>query len=138
LHGSTPQTLESTLMSRFSALEGLAKRWGAGETAGGAFRDMLSRYPPDVGGLWPMYEKTHGGPLYWLRNEIGHGRTALRSVAGLPMASDPLQHWVERILLALIGYRRVDRSDWLSRQVVQEQDEIARVRAALAASTSRA
>jgi hypothetical protein len=123
IHGITSQTLESILMSRFAALEGLAKRWGDGETAGG---------------LWPMYDKAGGVPLYWFRNEIAHGRTVMRFGEGLSLASDHLQLWLECVLLGLMGYQRTDRSDWLSRQVIAEQSEIARVRAELAARSSAA
>lgn len=133
IHGITSQTLESTLMSRFAALEGLAKRWGEGDTASKKFRDMLEKFPAASGGLWPMYDKAGGVPLYWFRNEIAHGRTVMRFGEGLSLASDHLQLWLEFVLLGLMGYERTDRSDWLSRHVVREQAEISRVRAELAA-----
>jgi hypothetical protein len=138
VHGITSQTLESTLMSRFAALEGLAKRWGDGDTAGKKFRDMLERFPAASAGLWPMYDKAGGVPLYWFRNEIAHGRTVMRFGEGLSLASDHLQLWLERVLLGLMGYHRTNRSDWLSRQVIAEQSEVARVRAELAARSGAA
>ena len=131
IHGSTSQTLESELMSRFAALEGLARRWGSGKTAGEKFQSMVETFGVTPSGLWPMYDKQGGFTLYWLRNEIAHGRTVIRISGGLPMASDHLLLWIEKVLLGLIGYARQDDSDWLSRNVGQQQVELIRLRASM-------
>lgn len=128
LHSSVEQTLESTLVSRFAALEGLAKRWGRGDSARARFESMLSSFPAASVGLWPVYGRVGGVPLYWFRNEIAHGRSTANLGRGLPVAADHILLWLERVLLALMGYKRQDATDWLSRQVLHQEQEIARIR----------
>ena len=121
----TKITLEAEFLSRFSALEGLVKHWG--DEKGSLQKRteaMLQVFPPRIGGLWALFDKTNGEPLYWIRNELAHGRSVMRFAAGaLPLANDHLQLWLEHILLALAGYiHHRHRDDWLSNQVIPQRD----------------
>lgn len=136
VHSTTSETLENQVMSRFAALEGLAKRWGRGYTAGAKFSSMAETYGIAAGGLWPMYDKTGGLPLYWLRNEIAHGRSATNISGALPLAADHLQLWIEKVLLRLMGFDRQDKSDWLTREVPRQQQELSRLRSRLTEADS--
>ncbi|WP_157571965.1 hypothetical protein [Hydrogenophaga taeniospiralis] len=125
----TESTMESDFMGKFSALEGLAKRWGTGGTAREKFDFLLKKYPLHIGGLWPLFESDGGVSLYWLRNEIAHGRTVTRLSGALSIATDHLQLWLEHTLLALIGFTRVHSNlDWLSAQVPLQNSDVATLR----------
>lgn len=111
-------TMEADYIAKFSALEGLVKRWGAGKTLGEKCLSVFAANPIRIPGLWPLFDSKDGEPLYWLRNEIAHGRTVTRLSEALPIATDHLQLWLEHVLLALIGYvRRRTNADWLSARV---------------------
>lgn len=131
VHSTTSATLENQFMSRFAALEGLAKRWGRGSTAGGRFDFMAATYGITAAGLWPMYDKAGGQPLYWLRNVIAHGRSATIILGALPLAADHLQLWIEKVLLRLMGFDRQDKSDWLTREVPRQYQELSQLRSRL-------
>lgn len=121
------ETLETEFLSRFSALEGLVKRWVDQQGSLQERTDaMLQLYPPRIGGLWPLFDKSDGEPLYWIRNELVHGRRVMRFAAGaLPFANDHLQLWLEHILLALAGYiHRRHQDDWLSNQAVLQRNHV--------------
>lgn len=135
----TESTMESNFMGKFSALEGLAKRWGTGGTAREKFDSLHKRYPLRIGGLWPLFESDGGVSLYWLRNEIAHGRTVTRLSGALSIATDHLQLWLEHTLLALIGFT-CSRSnlDWLSAQVPHQRADVATLRRGLHAQSGAA
>lgn len=122
-------TMESDFMGKFAALEGLAKRWGTGNSLCEKCHSMLHEYHVRIGGLWPLFETYGGEPLYWLRNEIAHGRTVTRFSGALPLATDHLQLWLEHILLALMSYiRRSTSADWLSAQVPHQTAHVETLR----------
>lgn len=125
----TESTMESDFMGKFAALEGLAKRWGKGDTLCEKFCAMLNAYPVRIGGLWPLFDSDGGKSLYWLRNEIAHGRTVMRFSGALPIATDHLQLWLEHVLLALMSHiRRSTSADWLSAQVPHQAAQVATLR----------
>ena len=76
-----------------------------------------------------MFESDGGVSLYWLRNEIAHGRTVTRLSGALSIATDHLQLWLEHTLLALIGFTRLRSNlDWLSAQVSLQSADVATLR----------
>lgn len=126
IHPIMEQTMEARFMNLFSSLEGLGKRWIGPKKKGEIFRDWYQRfrdqYPIEMGPiLWPVSgdEPTN---LYWFRNEFAHGRTVMHLPPGvLPVAVDHLQLLIEFTLLTLLGYQRLDRSDWLTTEQIKNR-----------------
>lgn len=140
IHPSTDRTVEGAFLAMFSALEGLAKGWGRNT---GTLREkvdaLLQRYPVRIGGLWPLFDTEAGVGLYWIRNELAHGRVVGRFAPGaLVLADDHLQLWLEHVLLAVMGYtHRLHRDDWLREQVVEQLAQVAEMQGVLRESARR-
>lgn len=140
VHPFTDRTLEGGFLAMFSALEGLAKRWGRDT---GSLREkveaLLQRYPVRIGGLWPLFDTEAGAGLYWIRNELAHGRMVGRFALGaLVLAHDHLQLWLEHVLLAVMGYtHRLHGGDWLRGQVVEQLAQVAEMQGVLRESARR-
>lgn len=130
-------TMESRFLNMFSALEGLTKRWGKGEKFCPRFSAIIQAHPIQITGLWSVCESTGGKNLYWLRNELAHGRSVMRFAPGvLPLATDHLQLWLEYVLLSLMNYRKKPNfRDWLSQQVPMRREDINRLRQILCEQT---
>jgi hypothetical protein len=141
IHPFTERSLESGFLAMFSATEGLAIRWGKDK---GSFREkvgvLLQRHQINIGGLWPLFDTDEGPGLYWIRNELAHGRRIGRFAEGaLTLAHDHLQLWLEHILLAVIGYTiRPHRDDWLGGQILIQRKQVAAMRGKLAEADRQA
>jgi hypothetical protein len=141
IHPFTERSLEGGFLAMFSSLEGLARRWGQDS---GKFRQkvevLLQRHPVSIGGLWPLFDTDAGPGLYWIRNELAHGRRIGRFADGsLALAHDHLQLWLEHMLLAVIGYTsRPHRDDWLRGQVVNQLKQVTSMQGKLAVAESQA
>jgi len=141
MHPFSNRSLEGGFLAMFSSMEGIAKRWGR-ET--GTLRNkidaLLQMYPIGIAGLWPIFDTAAGPGLYWIRNELAHGRSIARFADGaLTLAHDHLQLWLEHILLAVVGYsNRQHRLDWLRRQVVVQLAQVASMQASLAEAERQA
>ena len=109
VHPSTDRTLEGGFLAMFSAMEGLAKTWGSDTvTLRKKIDALLERHPVRIGGLWPLFDTPAGAGLYWIRNELAHGRSVGRFALGaLVLAQDHLHLWLEHMLLAVMGYKWV-------------------------------
>lgn len=140
VHPFTDRTVEGGFLAMFSALEGLAKRWGRDT---GSLREkveaLLQRHPVRIGGLWSLFDTDAGAGLYWIRNELAHGRMVGRLVPGaLVLALDHLQLWLEHVLLAVMGHtHRPHDGDWLRGQVVYQLAQVAKMQGVLRESARR-
>jgi hypothetical protein len=132
IHPTIEQTMEARFMNLFSSLEGLGKRWIGPKKKREIFRHWYQRfrdqYPIEMGPiLWPVSD-AETTDLYWFRNEFAHGRTVMHLPPGvLPLAIDHLQLLIEFTLLKLLGYQRLNRSDWLTREQVKNREKNAQV-----------
>lgn len=137
INPSTDSTIESSYIARFSAFEGLVKRWApldAGKLKlRGKADAMLQLYTPRILDLWPLFDNTGGKSLYWIRNELAHGREVMRLAPGaLSLANDHLHLWLEYILLAIAGYsHEIYWDDWLSNEVSSQRDQLRQMSAML-------
>lgn len=128
INPSTDSTMESSYITKFSAFEGLVKRWAPLDASKlrlkGKSEAMLQLYTPRIVGLWPLFDNTGGKSLYWIRNELAHGREVMRLTPGaLSLANDHLHLWLEYTLLAIAGYsHQTHRNDWLSNEVSSQRE----------------
>ncbi|WP_426117955.1 hypothetical protein [Pseudomonas sp. DSP3-2-2] len=135
LNPSTDTTIESDFISRFSALEGLVKRWTPIKAK--FFKQkaeaLLHAFPPRVIGLWPLVDNSSGKSLYWIRNELAHGRDVMQFTNGaLALANDHLQLWLEYILLTIADYPHESHwKDWLSNEVISQREMVREISAKL-------
>jgi hypothetical protein len=135
IHPLIDRTLEGAFLAMFSALEGIAKRWGLGN---GTLRDkvtaLLVSHPAHTGDLWPLFDSAESEVgLYWIRNELAHGRRVGRFAEGAQvLANDHLHLWLEQVLLAVIGYYRgYSPRDWLTLQVPSQRHKVTQMRRVL-------
>ena len=130
IHPFSERSLEAGFLAMFSALEGLAKRWGKDS---GYLRikidTLFQNHPICLAGMWPLFDSPDGVGLYWIRNELMHGRMAGRLVDGaLPLAHDHLQIWLESALLAILGHaRKTNIHDWLCHQIPTQRTDVIRM-----------
>lgn len=127
VHPTTMETMESRFLNLFASLEGLVKRRmnkKTGDKFCPCYQDFRELFPIEMGPLlWPIC-KPDMTNLYWFRNEFAHGRTVMHLPPGvLPTAIDHLQLVVEFTLLALLGFQRQNRSDWLTREQVRNREK---------------
>lgn len=138
IHPVTDRTLEGTFLEMFSALEGIAKRWGQRNgKLQKKIEALLSSHPAHTSDLWPLFGSAEDGVgLYWIRNELAHGRSVGRFAEGAQvLANDHLHLWLEQVLLAVIGYYRgYSPRDWLTRQVPSQRHEVEQMRRVLCKS----
>jgi len=138
IHPFSERSMEAGFLAMFSALEGLAKRWGKDS---GYLRikidALFQNHPISIGGLWPLFDSSDGVGLYWIRNELAHGHMAGRFVDGaLALAHDHLQLWLEFSLLAILGHTpKAGSRDWLRDQVPKQRADVLRMRGVLARNT---
>jgi hypothetical protein len=138
IHPFSERSMEAGFLAMFSALEGLANRWGKDS---GYLRTKINalfqNHPIGVGGLWPLFDSSDGVGLYWIRNELAHGRMAGRFADGaLALAHDHLQIWLEFSLLAILGHTpKANPRDWLRNQVLRQRADVLRMQGELAKST---
>lgn len=132
IHPIMEQTMEARFMNLFSSLEGLGKRWIGPKKKREIFRDWYQRfrdqYPIEMGPiLWPVSD-AETTDLYWFRNEFAHGRTVMHLPPGvLTLAIDHLQLLIEFTLLRLLGYQRLNGSDWLTTEQVKNREKNAQL-----------
>ncbi|MGV8893596.1 MAG: hypothetical protein ACOH2K_11780 [Burkholderiaceae bacterium] len=140
VHPTTDRTLENGFLAMFSVLEGLALRWGRDT---GTLRDkvnaLLRLHPVHIGGLWPLFDTEVGVGLYWIRNELAHGRRVGRFAPGaLVLAQDHLQLWLESMLLAVMGYRPQPHGrDRLREQILPQRPQVTEMQEKLRDSARR-
>lgn len=134
IHPFSERSMEAGFLAMFSALEGLAKRWGKDSGKLQAKIDILfQNYPISIGGLWPLFDSSDGVALYWIRNELAHGRMAGRFADGaLVLAHDHLQLWLEFALLAILGHvPEAHPRDWLRNESLKRRGDVLRMRGLL-------
>ena len=133
IHPFVRATSDGNFLQMFSALEGIARAWFPDlRRLHQKIETLLTKFPPPVFGLWPISDP-NGDGLDAIRNHLAHGHqlVGLKREAVL-IGTDHLQVWVERILLAILGFRYdCARRDWLSDHVQNQQDELPRLRAAI-------
>lgn len=127
IHPTSERTTEGAYVAMFFAFEGLVQHFGR---RSGRFAQkleaLLTSFPLQIGGLWPVIG-TPGRPgLYWLRNELAHGASLRGEAAGaLMLASDHLQLWIEYTLLAILGTSTTrHRADWLANQALEQREQV--------------
>jgi hypothetical protein len=127
IHPTSERTTEGAYVAKFFAFEGLVQHFGS---RSGIFAQKLqalrNKFPPQIGGLWPVIGTPNKPGLYWLRNELAHGGSLRGDASGaLVLASDHLQLWIEYTLLAILGFTTSrHRDNWLANQVLEQQEEV--------------
>ena len=135
IHAFVDRSMEAGFLAMFSALEGLSKRWGSSaRVLRTRIEALFQKHPPGIGGLWPIFDTPTEAGLYWIRNELAHGRMGGRFPEGaLTVAHDHLQLWLEFALLAVLGHQTsANRNDWLRGQIPTQRDEVVRLQRTLA------
>jgi hypothetical protein len=127
IHPTSERTIEGAYVAKFFAFEGLVQHFGRRSgTFAQRLQALLTKFPPQISGLWPVIG-TPGKPgLYWLRNELAHGGSLRGETSGaLVLASDHLQLWIEYTLLAILAPTTTrHRDNWLADQVLEQREEI--------------
>lgn len=103
---SNQMTIEVEISRLFSAIQGAlyfatqlpltSKRPRVSEL----YRDFLFKHPTASDGLWPLFDRSGGPPLYHLRNAIVHGEAfSEEDWKSLSYAGEHLRWHLERIIL---------------------------------------
>lgn len=133
-------SLEGNFLRMFSALDGLAKTWFPHlQKICKKIPALLDKFPTHHVGSWPLTSSKEDG-LDAIRNLIAHGKVIRgEQMEALIVGADHLQVWIERILLSILGFvPRNPPSDWLTRHVIQQVDDLHRLRAALRSASTDA
>lgn len=140
IHPFTRASIEAHYLQMFTALEGLARAWVPEfHKTHKKLQALIAKFPPRYAFAWPLTNADPDG-LDAIRNLIAHGR-GLRGDArdALTVGSDHLQVWIERLLLAILGFqpKGIPLQDWLTKHVQDQWDELPRLRAAIKAESNR-
>ncbi len=133
IHPFVRTTSDGNFLQMFSALEGIAQAWFPHlRKIHKKIEALLATFPPHVFGLWPITDPNEDG-LDAIRNHLAHGHQldGLKREA-LLVGTDHLHVWIERILLAILGFAYdCSERDWLSNHVQNQKKELSRLRAAI-------